>query len=161
MFNNNNRKEYYLYTTLKRSVTSMSNVIFTSSATAKNGREGHVKSADGLIDLNLVNPANNKEDKGSNPEQLFAAAYSACYDGALNLVASNQKKKINSETTADVSFCKDPEDNGFKIAVTLNIEIEGVSPEEAEELAEDAHQACPYSKATRGNIDVKLNPIVV
>src|SRR5690625_3638573 len=123
MFNNNNRKEYYLYTTLKRSVTSMSNVIFTSSATAKNGREGHVKSADGLIDLNLVNPANNKEDKGSNPEQLFAAAYSACYDGALNLVASKKEKPIDSETTAEVSFCKDQEDGGNKTAVSLYIKI--------------------------------------
>ncbi|WP_010530480.1 organic hydroperoxide resistance protein [Lentibacillus jeotgali] len=139
----------------------MSNVIFTSKATAKNGRDGHVRSADGLIDLDLVNPANDKESKGSNPEQLFAAAYSACYDGALNLVASNQNKKIESETTAEVSFLKDPEDNGFKISVVLNIEIEGVNPEEAEELAQDAHQACPYSKATRGNIDVTLNPKAV
>ncbi|GAA0612757.1 organic hydroperoxide resistance protein [Virgibacillus siamensis] len=139
----------------------MSDVIFTSSATAKNGREGHVKSDDGLIDLDLVNPATNKEDKGSNPEQLFAAAYSACYDGALNLVASNQKKDIDSETTAEVSFCKDPEDNGFKIAATLNINIKGVSQDEADKLAEDAHQACPYSKATRGNIEVTLNPKAV
>lgn len=139
----------------------MDKVIFTSSATAKNGRDGHVKSSDGLIDLNLVNPANNKEEKGSNPEQLFAAAYSACFDGALNLVASQQKKKIESETTAEVSFCKDPADDGFKIAVTLNIKIQGVNPEDAQQLAEDAHQACPYSKATRGNVDVTLNPEAV
>ncbi|TFJ94594.1 organic hydroperoxide resistance protein [Lentibacillus salicampi] len=136
----------------------MSDVIFTSKATAKNGRDGHVRSADGLIDLELVNPAENKEDKGSNPEQLFAAAYSACFDASLHLVASKQNKKIDSETTAEVSFMKDSEDNGFKIAVTMNTEIEGVNPEEAEELAEDAHQACPYSKATRGNIEVTLNP---
>lgn len=139
----------------------MSDVIFTSKATAKNGRDGHVKSDDGLIDLKLVNPATNKEDKGSNPEQLFAAAYSACFDGALNLVASKQKKKIESETTAEVSFCKDSKDDGFKVAVTLNIKMEGVNPEEAEQLAEDAHQFCPYSKATRGNIDVTLNPQAV
>ncbi|PAV29942.1 Organic hydroperoxide resistance protein OhrA [Virgibacillus profundi] len=138
----------------------MSEVIFTSSATAKNGRDGHVKSDDGLIDLKLVNPANNKKDTGSNPEQLFAAGYAACYDGALHHVAREQKKKISSETTAEVDFMKDPKDNGFKIGVTLNISIEGVSPEEAEELAEDAHQFCPYSKATRGNIEVKLNPVV-
>ncbi|SFB19507.1 peroxiredoxin, Ohr subfamily [Lentibacillus halodurans] len=139
----------------------MSDVIFTSKATAKNGRDGRVKSDDGLIDLKLVNPANNKEDKGSNPEQLFAAAYSACFDGALNLVASKQNKKINSVTTAEVSFLKDPEDGGFKIAATLNIQIQGVNREEAEELTQEAHQACPYSKATRGNIDVTLNPKAV
>ncbi|MGJ9458799.1 organic hydroperoxide resistance protein [Oceanobacillus sp. CF4.6] len=140
----------------------MSDIIFTSSATAKNGRDGHVKSNDGLIDLDLVNPAKgNSDKKGSNPEQLFAAGYAACYDGALNSVASMQKKKIDSETTADVSFMKDAENGGYKIGVTLNIKIEGVNPEEAKELADAAHQACPYSKATRGNIDVKLNPQAV
>ncbi|MBP1968163.1 Ohr subfamily peroxiredoxin [Virgibacillus natechei] len=139
----------------------MSEIIFTSQATAKNGRDGHVKSDDELIDLNLVNPAANKDAKGSNPEQLFAAGYAACYDGALNLVASQQKKKIESETNAEVSFMKDSADGGNKIAVTLNIKMEGVSLEEAEELAESAHQVCPYSKATRGNIDVTLNPKVV
>ncbi len=70
----------------------MSNVLFTSKATAKGGRDGHVKSDDGLIDLNLVNPAGDSSGTGSNPEQLFAAGYSACYDGALNLMASKQKK---------------------------------------------------------------------
>lgn len=140
----------------------MSDVIFTAKATATNGREGHVKSDDGLIDLELVNPASNNNDKkGSNPEQLFAAGYAACYDGALNLVASKQSLKIDSETTAEVSFMKDESDGGFKIGVTLTIEIEGVNPEEAEDLAEKAHQVCPYSKATRGNIEVKLNPQVV
>jgi len=136
----------------------MSKVIFTSSATAKNGRDGHVKSSDGLIDLDLVNPAINNKDKGSNPEQLFAAAYSACFDGALNLVASKKEKPIDSETTAEVSFCKDQEDGGNKIAVSLYIKITGTNPEEAEELVEKAHQICPYSKATRGNVEVKLHP---
>lgn len=135
----------------------MSKAIFTAKATAKNGRDGHVKSEDGLIDLDLVNPATNKNDKGSNPEQLFAAAYSSCFDGALNLVASNQDKKIESETTAEVSFLKDEADGGFKIAATLNVSINGVSQEEADKLIEDAHEVCPYSKATRGNVDVTLH----
>ena len=135
----------------------MSKAIFTAKATAKNGRDGHVKSEDGLIDLDLVNPATNKNDKASNPEQLFAAAYSSCFDGALNLVASNQDKKIESETTAEVSFLKDEADGGFKIAATLNVSINGVSQEEADKLIEDAHEVCPYSKATRGNVDVTLH----
>src|SRR5699024_426510 len=141
----------------------MSNVIFTSSATAKNGREGHVKSADGLIDFDLVNPANgmNTESKGSNPEQLFAAAYSACFDATLNLAASKENKEVDSETTAEISFCKDLEDNGFKIAAKLYIKVKGVNQEEAEDLAKKAHQGCPYSKATRGNIDVELHPEAV
>ncbi|WP_053217501.1 organic hydroperoxide resistance protein [Virgibacillus senegalensis] len=135
----------------------MSDVLFTSHATAKGGRNGHVKSDDGMIDLDLVNPADDSTSKGSNPEQLFAAGYSACFDGALNLVASKQKKDIDSTITADVDFLKDPEDNGFKIGVTLNAEIKGVSQDEAEKLVEEAHKVCPYSKATRGNINVKLN----
>ncbi|MGI8316472.1 organic hydroperoxide resistance protein [Halobacillus mangrovi] len=133
----------------------MSNVMFTSSATAQGGRNGHVKSEDGLIDLNLVMPGESNE-KGSNPEQLFAATYSACYDGALNLVASKQKKEIDSEITADVSLMKDEADNGFKIGVVLNVKVKGVSQEEAEELAQEAHKVCPYSKATRGNVDVEI-----
>ncbi|WP_082235597.1 organic hydroperoxide resistance protein [Halobacillus massiliensis] len=135
----------------------MSNVMFTSHATAQGGREGQVKSDDGIIDVNLVMPGNDSNETGSNPEQLFAAGYSACFDGALNLVASKQKKDIESETTADVSLIKDESDNGFKIGVTLNVNVKGVSQEEAEKLVKDAHDFCPYSKATRGNIDVELN----
>lgn len=135
----------------------MSDVLFTAHATAEGGREGHVKSNDGVIDLNLVNPAKKQEGTGTNPEQLFAAGYSACFDGALNHIASQEKKEIESSITADVDFMKDSEDGGFKIGVTLNAEIKGVSQEEAEDLIKKAHDFCPYSKATRGNVDVKLN----
>ncbi|WP_173917795.1 organic hydroperoxide resistance protein [Halobacillus sp. Marseille-Q1614] len=135
----------------------MSNVMFTSHATAKGGREGHVKSDDGVIDVNLVMPGSDSNESGSNPEQLFAAGYSACFDGALNLIASKQKKDIESETTADVSLIKDESDDGFKIGVILNVSVKGVSQEEADQLVKDAHDFCPYSKATKGNIDVELN----
>lgn len=135
----------------------MSKVMFTSKATAKGGREGHVKSDDGMIDLKLVDPAGGSDEKGSNPEQLFAAGYAACYDGALNLMASRQKKEIESEITAEVSLMQDSDDKGFKIGVILNVHIKGVSQEEAEHLAELAHNFCPYSKATRNNINVNLN----
>src|SRR5690625_261776 len=97
----------------------MSDVIFTSTATAKNGREGHVKSKDGLIDLNLVNPATNMKDKGSNPEQLFAAAYSACFDAAFNLLASNKAKHIESAPTTKVNFCKDNDNGGNELDVDM------------------------------------------
>ncbi|RPF53166.1 organic hydroperoxide resistance protein [Aquisalibacillus elongatus] len=130
--------------------------LFTSSATAKGGRGGHVKSDDGVIDLNVVMPTENTDETGTNPEQLFAATYSTCFDGALNLVAKNNNKDIESTTTADVSFEKDASDGGFKISVKLTSEISGVSQDEADELMKDAHQVCPYSKATRGNVDVEL-----
>lgn len=139
----------------------MSDILFTSSATAKNGRDGYVESSDGTLKFELVNPLKDKEKTGTNPEQLFAAGYAACFDGALNLVASKKNKQIESETTAEVSFLNDEADGGYKIAVTLKIEMNGVSPEEAEELTQAAHEACPYSKATRNNIDVTLLPQAV
>ncbi len=130
--------------------------LFTSKATAKGGRGGHVKSDDGIIDLNVVMPTENTDETGTNPEQLFAATYSTCFDGALNLVAKNNDKDIDSTTTAEVSFMKDSSDGGFKISVKLISEMSGVSQEEADELMKEAHQVCPYSKATRGNVDVDL-----
>ncbi|WLD92521.1 organic hydroperoxide resistance protein [Alkalihalobacillus sp. AL-G] len=135
----------------------MSDVLFTAHATAKGGRRGHVKSESGLIDHDLSMPSDDTDKKGTNPEELFAAGYAACFDGALNVVASKKKKEIETSITADVNFMKDPDDNGFKIGVVLNAEVNGVSQEEAEDLVEAAHQFCPYSKATRGNIEVKLN----
>ncbi|SDN34129.1 organic hydroperoxide resistance protein [Alkalicoccus daliensis] len=136
----------------------MAETVFSTKATAKGGREGHVKSDNGVVDVDLRMPDKNGiPDDASNPEQLFAAGYSACYDGALNLMASKAKKEIDSEITAEVSLNKDPEDNGFKISVKLHVDISGVSQEEAEELAHKAHDFCPYSKATRGNIDVDLH----
>lgn len=135
----------------------MSDVLFTASATAKGGRKGHVKSDDGIIDLNLVMPTENSAETGSNPEQLFAAAYSACFDGALNLVASKKQKDVETSITADVSLLKDLVDDGYKIGVVLHVEISGVDQKEAEELVSATHKVCPYSKATQGNIDVKIN----
>ena len=135
-------------------------VLFTSTATTQGGREGRVKSDDGIIDLNLVMPSPHNKKEGSNPEQLFAAGYSACFDGALNLIASRHKHKIESSITASVSLLKDSSDNGFKIAVTLHAHIKGVSQEVAKKLVEDAHDFCPYSKATRGNIEVSLKTTV-
>lgn len=132
----------------------MADIVYTSKATAQGGREGTVQSDDQFLDLNLVKPGSKKE--GTNPEQLFAAGYASCFDGALNLMASNAKKEIESKTTAHVSLVKDPSDNGFQIGAELEVEINGVSQEEAEELVEKAHEFCPYSKATRGNIQVKL-----
>jgi len=136
----------------------MAETIFSTKAAAKGGREGHVKSDNGVVDVALKMPDKNGiPENASNPEQLFAAGYAACYDGALNLMASKADKDIESEVTAEVSLLKDPEDNGVKIGVTLHVNVKGVDKEEAEELAHKAHDFCPYSKATRGNIDVQLN----
>ncbi|WP_026694285.1 organic hydroperoxide resistance protein [Peribacillus kribbensis] len=133
-------------------------VLFTASATSRGGRAGTVRSDDGVIDFQLANPKalNGEGGNGTNPEALFAAGYSACYNSALALIAKKEKLNVDPVVTADVSLLKDESDNGFKLAVVLNVDIDGVSKEEAQSLAEKAHQMCPYSKATRGNIDVEL-----
>ncbi|WP_343753487.1 Ohr family peroxiredoxin, partial [Lentibacillus halophilus] len=139
----------------------MSDVLFTSKAIAANGRDGHVRSADGYIDLNLVNPLIPNGDEGADPEQLFAAAYAACFDRAVQLAAEKKHESVDSETTVEVSLCNDADDGGYKIAVNLDVRIEGANPEEAEELANEAYLICPYSKAIGNNINVTLNPMAV
>ncbi|WP_033542419.1 organic hydroperoxide resistance protein [Planococcus sp. CAU13] len=136
--------------------------LFTTSVTATGGRQGRVVSEDNVLDLQLVSPKElgGPGGEGTNPEQLFAAGYSACFDGALNLVIKREKADVSSTSIkADVHFLKDESDNGFKIAVTLNAHLEGVDEATAKDLVEKAHQVCPYSKATRGNIDVELNVV--
>ena len=136
----------------------MEKALYTAKATAQGGRKGTVTSSDGTIDFELSMPKSlgGQEKEGStNPEQLFAAGYSACFDSALQLVASQAKKAIESVITAKVSIGKEGE--GFGLAVQLDVEIKGVDQEEAEELVHKAHQVCPYSRATRNNIEVTLN----
>ncbi|WP_446664832.1 Ohr family peroxiredoxin [Flexivirga sp. B27] len=129
-------------------------VIYTTAATAKGGRDGAVKSADGVVDLPLGKPGSAANPK-ANPETLFAAGYSACFGGALNAMAANDGLDTSESTvTADVTFGKT--DTGFGIAVALTAKIPGVDAAKAQELADKAHDFCPYSKATRGNIEVTV-----
>ncbi|WP_175990398.1 organic hydroperoxide resistance protein [Bacillus sp. Marseille-Q1617] len=133
--------------------------LYTAKATANGGRQGKVKSSDGVLEFDLAMPKSLGGSGGegaTNPEQLFAAGYSACFDSALNLVAGQEKKKIDSEVTAEVSIGKDT-DGGFKLSVVLSVSVGGVELDEAKQLVEKAHGVCPYSKATRDNIEVKLN----
>lgn len=138
-------------------------VLYTANATAVGGRQGRVVSSDNVLDLDLKTPEGlgGQGGYGTNPEQLFAAGYSACFDGALNLVI--RKKGIKGVTstavTANVSILNDEADDGFKIAADLEVEIEGIDQETAQDLIEAAHQVCPYSKATRGNIEVNLKVV--
>lgn len=132
--------------------------LYTAKVTASGGRAGKIQSEDGTLDLALAMPKSlggTEKEGATNPEQLFAAGYSACFDSALNLVARQARQKIESEVIAEVSIGKDT-DGGFKLAVVLNVSINGVTQEEAEKLVKQAHGVCPYSKATRGNIEVEL-----
>ena len=128
-----------------------------SAASTGDARNGHVQSTDGILDLDVRMP---KEMGGAggatNPEQLFAAGYAACFHSALKLVAGRaQVDMTDSEVVADVSI-GDNGDGGFGLAVQLEVTIPGADAETAQRLAEEAHQVCPYSNATRGNIDVAL-----
>ncbi|MCM3617559.1 organic hydroperoxide resistance protein [Sutcliffiella horikoshii] len=136
--------------------------LYTAKVKASGGRAGKIKSEDGTLDFSLAMPKSlggTDKEGATNPEQLFAAGYSACFDSALNLVARQARQKIDSEVIAEVSIGKDT-DGGFKLAVVLNVKISGVNQEDAEKLVEQAHSVCPYSKATKGNIEVELNTTV-
>ncbi|MDQ6600991.1 organic hydroperoxide resistance protein [Bacillus salipaludis] len=138
-------------------------LLYTASATAEGGRAGKVTSSDGTLNLALSMPKSlggQGQENATNPEQLFAAGYAGCFDSALNLVARQARKRIESKVTAEVSLGKD-QDGGFKLAAVLNVSIKGVSLAEAEELVYKAHGVCPYSKATNGNMDVKLITSVI
>ncbi|AOC90741.1 organic hydroperoxide resistance protein [Bacillus sp. L381] len=131
--------------------------LFTSKATAVGGRSGHIKSEDGVLDFDIIMPNAKKDgETGTNPEQLFAAGYAACFGGALELAAKKQNIDMTSEIEGQVSLLKDESDDGYKIGVTLVIDTKDLDKETAEKLVHAAHEFCPYSKATRGNVDVKL-----
>lgn len=133
--------------------------IYTAVVTATGGRNGHIKSNNGVLDLQVRMPKKlgGANDDFTNPEQLFAGGYAACFDNALILIIK-QAKATTGETsvTAQVSIGQ-IENGGFSLAVELAVNIPGVSIEEAQQLVEKAHQVCPYSNATRGNIEVKLS----
>lgn len=133
-------------------------VLYKAIATSTSGRDGRSVSSDGVLDVKLSTP---KELGGAggaatNPEQLFAAGYSACFLGAIKYVASQQKVLIASDAkiTAEVGIGQIPD--GFGLDIELQISLPGVSLEVAQDLVTKAHQVCPYSNATRGNIDVRL-----
>lgn len=132
--------------------------LYTTSVTAKGGRDGHVKSENGILELDVRTPKalGGGSDDFANPEMLFAAGYSACFDSALNLVIKRSKMETGETTvTAKVSIGQ-IENGGFGLAVELDVNVPGVSLEEAQSLVDQAHQVCPYSNATRNNIEVKL-----
>ncbi len=132
--------------------------LYTAVATAHGGRDGQVKSDDGILELGLRIPKSmgGPGGPGTNPEQLFAAGYAACFESALRLVARTQKKALtDAHITAHVSL-NTTDEGKFVLGVELHGKLEGVSGEEAQALMAAAHQVCPYSNATRGNVDVKL-----
>ena len=132
--------------------------LYTTSVTAKGGRDGHVKSENGILELDVRTPKalGGASDDFANPEMLFAAGYSACFDSALNLVIKRAKMETGETTVQAKVSIGQIENGGFGLAVELDVNVPGVSLEQAQSLVEQAHQVCPYSNATRNNIEVQL-----
>ena len=131
--------------------------VYTAEAVSTgDGRNGHVNTADKRLDLDLAMPPElGGSGDGTNPEQLFACGYAACFHSALKLVAGRSGANVDGSTvTAQVGI--GPEGEGFGLEVTLTIDVPGADRAQAEQLAQAAHQVCPYSRATRGNITVDL-----
>ncbi|WP_279023655.1 organic hydroperoxide resistance protein [Gibbsiella quercinecans] len=138
---------------------SIEKIVYQAHAKATGGRDGRATSSDGVLDVKLGVP---KEMGGAggavtNPEQLFAAGYSACFLGALKFVAAKEKVKIPADAAIEATVGIGEIPNGFGIEVQLDISLPGVERSVAEALVKKAHEVCPYSNATRGNIDVTLN----
>ncbi|SFJ17877.1 peroxiredoxin, Ohr subfamily [Sphingomonas sp. NFR04] len=134
-------------------------VKYTTKATATGGRDGSARSEDGVLAVKLSTPKElgGAGGDGTNPEQLFAAGYSACFIGALKAVGAGMKIKVPAETTVTATVGIGPRsEGGFGITADLLVTLPGLDREEAQKLVDAAHQVCPYSNATRGNVNVGL-----
>ena len=142
-------------------------VLYSTKATSTGGRTGQSKTADGILDLQLVTPkelggqGNPPGGKGTNPEQLFACGYSACFLGAMKFVAGQEKLKLSDATSITATVGIGPRDDGkgFGIDVELAISNTGLDKAAAEALVQKAHVVCPYSHSIKGNVDVRLKVV--
>src|ERR1700761_8592693 len=138
------------------------NVLYTTKATATGGRDGEAKTADGTFAVKLATPKElgGAGGQGNNPEQLFAAGYSACFIGAMKFVASQGGPKVPADTSVTSTVGIGPRsEGGFGLDIDLPISLPGLARADAEALVAKAHQVCPYSNATRGNVDVRLTVV--
>jgi osmotically inducible protein OsmC len=140
---------------------SIEKVLYRAQATATGGRDGRAVSTDSALDVKLSTPTEmgGGGGEGTNPEQLFAAGYSACFLGALKLVASREKVQLPQDTSIQGTVGIGAIPNGFGIEVELKISAPGLDKAQVESLVEKAHVVCPYSNATRGNVDVTLTVV--
>jgi lipoyl-dependent peroxiredoxin len=139
-------------------MTQLEKVLYTGKThTSSGGRNGTSRSTDGRLDIKLSPP--NSADGGTNPEQLFAAGWSACFIGAMGLAAGKMKITLPVDLAVDAEVDLGTADGGYVLQARLNVSLPGLEREVALALADAAHQTCPYSKATRGNIDVVINVV--
>jgi Ohr subfamily peroxiredoxin len=136
-------------------MSQLQKVLYTAKTHTTGGRDGASQSSDGRLEVKLSSPGSSGE--GTNPEQLFAAGWSACFMSAIGLAASQKKVTLPRERFIDTEVDLGTNDGGYVLRARLNVSLPGLDREVAQSLLEVAHQTCPYSKATRGNIDVEIN----
>jgi len=136
-------------------MTQLDKVLYTAQTHTTGGRDGASRSSDGRLDIKLSSPG--APGSGTNPEQLFAAGWSACFIGAMGVVARKLKATLPPNTAVDAEVDLGTNDGGYLLRARLNVSLPGLEPEVAQAVVDAAHQTCPYSKATRGNIDVEIN----
>lgn len=140
--------------------TKIEKVVYQAHAKSTGGRDGTTRTSDGILDIQLAVPKEmGGPGNGINPEQLFASGYSACFLGAMKFVAGTQKIALPADTSIDATVGIGQIPAGFGIEVQMNISIPGMEKAAAQALVDKAHQVCPYSNATRGNIEVTLNVV--
>ncbi|WP_109481043.1 organic hydroperoxide resistance protein [Paraburkholderia sp. C35] len=135
-------------------MTRIDNVLYTGKVHTTGGREGAARSDDGRLDIKLSTPGST--GAGTNPEQLLGAGWSACFIGAMGLAARGLKISLPAETSVDAEIDLGTTDNAYFIQARLNVSLPGLPRDVAQEVVDRAHQTCPYSKATRGNIEVTI-----
>jgi osmotically inducible protein OsmC len=135
-------------------MTTIDKVLYTGKTHTIGGRDGFSTSSDGQLDIKLSPPGSTKA--GTNPEQLFAAGWSACFLGAIGIAAGSRKIKLPEGTAVDAEVDLGTADGEYFLQARLNVSLPGIEPALAQSLLEEAHRTCPYSKATRGNINVEL-----
>ena len=135
-------------------MTQVEKVLYTAKTHTTGGREGASRSSDGHLDVKLSRPG--AAGSGTNPEQLFAAGWSACFEGAMGLAARKRKVALPAELAIDAEVDLGTTGDAYLLQARLNVSLPGVERELAQALVDEAHQTCPYSKATRGNIDVEI-----
>jgi Ohr subfamily peroxiredoxin len=138
-------------------MSQIDTVLYTGRTHVTGGRDGAARSDDGRLDLRLSPPGG--PGPGTNPEQLFAAGWSACFIGALGLAARAQGLKLPADVAVDAEVDLGKAGEAFVLRARLNVSLPGLDPATGRSLVEAAHQTCPYSRATRGNIDVTLNVV--
>jgi osmotically inducible protein OsmC len=136
---------------------SNAKLLYTAKAHTTGGRDGSSRSSDGRLDVKLSTPGT--AGLGTNPEQLFAAGWSACFEGAMVRAAQQLKVALPPDVAIDAEVDLNLADDGFFLRARLNVSVPGVEREVAQRIVEAAHQICPYSKATRGNIEVAINVV--